>query len=65
MINVHLSSGIYFELDMKYEVLMEMLEDNYINPDTYIRIRFPDGTKGAFRKCDVVAVDSGCEYQEQ
>ncbi|WP_312448451.1 hypothetical protein [Lacrimispora sp.] len=61
MINIYCSGGCYLDVDMSYDAMLHILQDDIINENYFIEFNFADGTKGAVRKKHVNGV---CESYE-
>lgn len=61
MINIYCSGGCYNDVDMSYDTMMRILQDDIIDENFFIEFNFNDGSKGAVRKKHVNGV---CESYE-
>ena len=50
MVDIYCDGGAFLEVDMEYDILMEVMRDDIIKPNDFIPIRFSDGSRGAIKK---------------
>jgi hypothetical protein len=50
VINIYCSGDCYLNVNMKYDTMLRILQDDLIKEDFFIEFHFDDGTKGAVRK---------------
>ena len=57
MIEVYVKSGVCYEIEMEYDKMLAILQDEFIHQDTYITTKLPDGLKCAIRKDCIVSIN--------
>lgn len=62
MINIYCSGGCYLNVNMKYDTVLHILRDDFVNEDFFIEFSFDDGSRGAVRKKHVNGI---CESYEE
>lgn len=57
--------GCYFEeVWLSYDILYEIMMDNFVGPDDFIKFRFGEGERGAIRKkISIVFVNAGKRFK--
>lgn len=64
MVEIYLRGGFCLQTAMTLGGVLTILEDDFIKPDMFVRVKLPDGCMSAFRKNDVVGVSEITEYIE-
>ena len=62
MVDIYCSGGAFLAVDMEYNILVEIMQNNIIKPNDFIPVRFANGDKGAIRKS---SINGFCEYHEE
>ena len=57
MIEVYVKSGVCYDIDMKYDKMLAILQDEFIHQNTYITAKLPDGLRCAIRKDCIVSIN--------
>lgn len=52
---IHVMDGNYYEVLNSMDEIKSIMFDDFINPDTFIRLMFPDGIALYVRKGSVIA----------
>lgn len=53
MIDIICGGNIFYQVNMSCEMMNEIVMDDFIKPDTFIKFYFSDGTCGFARKKDI------------
>lgn len=62
MVDIYCDGIAFLGVDMEYDILAEVMQDNIIKPNDFIPIRFSDGSRLAIRK---KSINGFCESQEE
>lgn len=60
MIDIYCDGGAYFNVMMDYDVLLQIMKEDFMKPDDFIEFRFENGDHGAVRKR---SINGFCESQ--
>ena len=63
MIDIFTEKIQFTKVAMKSSMMYEIVMDNDINPNTYIKIKFSDGSSGAIRKKDIIGFTDSFEEE--
>ncbi|HCD43025.1 MAG TPA: hypothetical protein DEQ64_04705 [Lachnoclostridium sp.] len=55
MIDINCGNHILVDIDMTCNNMFEIMMDDFIEPDTFIKFKFTNGGHGAVRKRHVIA----------
>lgn len=64
MVEIYLEDGFCLQTAMTLEGVLAILEDEFVSPEAYVRIKLQDGCISAFRKKNVVGISEITEFIE-
>ncbi len=64
MVEIYMKGNFCLQTAMTFESVLSILEDDFIKPDMFVRVKLPEGCMSAFRKGDVVGLSEITEFIE-
>ena len=55
MIDIYCTTGQLYGIQIRYDVMEKIMDDDFISENDFIKLTFKDGVKCAVRKKDIIS----------